>query len=522
VSGLVHDLAGPHVDVVQTHISWVFLIGGDVYKVKKPVDLGFLDFTTLDRRRAACEAEVRLNRRLAEDVYLGVVPVTRERGGRYRLGGSGEVVDYAVHMRRLPDALRGDVRLRSGRLGTDHLRAVAERLARFHADQIPDDAVSAFGMPEQVEQNVRENFEQTRSSIGAYLSQAEAQELETWHMDMLGRHRDLFVGRVRAGRVRDGHGDLRLEHVYLDDAGAVTVLDCIEFNDRFRYGDVCSDVAFLSMDLAYEGRVDLSEAFLGAYAQAAGDYDLYRLVDFYESYRAHVRAKISSILASDEAAPGPARSRAAERARRYYLLALAAERAPLVEPVVVAVGGLIASGKSTLASRIGERMAAPVVDADRTRKQLLGAAPTANISSGAFTGAYGPEATERVYGEVMRRGDAVLASGRPVVLDASFKARAHREKARELAARHGVPFRFVECRSSPDAVRDRLVRRASRAGVVSDARVELLDAFAAAWEPVDELPGDEHLLLDTSGEPAEANLERVARWIPRCPDGLTA
>jgi uncharacterized protein len=515
------DLAGPGVEVVETHISWVFLAEGDVYKVKKPVDLGFLDFRTKAQRLEACEAEVRLNRRLAEDVYLGVVPVTQGPDGRHRLGGEGEPVDHAVHMRRLPDALRGDVRLAEGRIGAAELRRVAERVARFHAMDTSSEDIARFGMPEQVEQNVRENFEQTRGSIGRHLSQAEARELEAWQRDMLTRHRDRFVERVRAGRVRDGHGDLRLEHVYLDDRGPVTIIDCIEFNDRFRYADVCADVAFLSMDLAYEGRVDLAERFLAEYARAAGDYDLYPLVDFYESYRAHVRAKVASILAADESADAAARARAAGKARRYYLLALAAERAPLIGPMVVAVGGVIASGKSTVADQLCGALAAPVVEADRTRKQLLGVPPDADASTGAFVGAYAPEVTNRVYEEVLRRADAVLVSGRPVILDASFKGRAHREAARALARRHGVPFHLIECRADADTVRQRLARREQGGGGASDARADLLDTFLAAWEPVEELPDAEHVTLDTS-LPLDGNMARLRRHLPFWPEGLHA
>jgi uncharacterized protein len=516
VGHLKEDLAGPGVEVVETHISWVFLEGGDVYKVKKPVDLGFLDFRSREQREAACEAEVRLNGRLAPDVYLGVLPVTRGPDGRHRIGGGGERVDHAVHMRRLPDAIRADTRLAEGRLDAGHLRRVAERVARFHAAEAPVDEVARFGMPEHIEGNVRENFEQTRDSIGAYLSPAEARELEAWQLELLDEHRDRFVERVRAGRVRDGHGDLRLEHVYLDEDGSVTIIDCIEFNDRFRFGDVCSDVAFLSMDLAYEGRVDLAERFLAEYARAAGDYDLYGLVDFYESYRAHVRAKVASILAADEGADATTRARAAERARRYYLLALAAERAPLIGPAVVAVGGIIASGKSTVSEQLCGAIAAPVVDADRTRKQLLGASPTQDVSSGAFVGAYDPEVTERVYGEVFRRADAVLRSGRPVIVDASFKSRVHRGQARALARRHGVPFHFVECGADAGVVRQRLARRE---GGVSDARADLLDRFLEAWEPIDEIPSNEHVVLDTS-QPLEGNVDRLRRRLPFWPQGL--
>ncbi|MFW6051689.1 MAG: AAA family ATPase [Myxococcota bacterium] len=514
---LKQDLTGPDVELRETHISWVFLSDGDVWKVKKPVDMGFLDFRTAEQRRAACEAEVRLNRRLAPDVYRGVVPITRGGDGRHRIDGDGEVVDWAVHMRRLPDRIRADVMLAEGRLRPEHLRRVAERVAAFHAEQPGGDAIAAMGRPEAIAANVQENFEQTRETVRQHLSDEEAREIERWQTHVLETQAARFEARVRQGRVRDGHGDLRLEHVYLDGDGSVTIVDCIEFNERFRYADVCADVAFLSMDLAYEGRVDLAEHFLAAYAREAGDYDLYGLVDFYESYRAYVRAKVSSILAADEEADAATRERAGGRARRYYLLALAAERRPLMEPAVVAVGGLIASGKSTVADRLSLVLGAPVICADRTRKELWGVRPTERVGSAAFEGAYSAEFTEKVYAELLRRAEVVVASGRPVLLDASFRSRAHRAAARALARAQGVPFRFVECRVAPVVAKERLRGRVE--GEVSDARLELFDDFVAAWEPVDELPGREHVAIDTA-RPLDDNLARLRERLPAWPEGL--
>jgi aminoglycoside phosphotransferase family enzyme len=263
----------------ETHVSVVLLGDRDVYKLKKPVDLGFLDFRTVEQRRAACEAEMRLNARLAPDVYLGVVPILR----------GGEVVDWAVHMRRLPDDVRADVMLGEGRLTPEHLDDVAERLAAFHDGSSL--APEAFGGPASVRANVEENFAQTRNALASLLRPDEVAELLGWQTSFVQTRWSLFEQRVEAGRVRDGHGDLRLEHVYFT-SPALRIIDCIEFSDRFRYADVCADVAFLSMDLASHGRVDLAERFVARYARASNDFDLYALIDFYESYRAFVRAKV--------------------------------------------------------------------------------------------------------------------------------------------------------------------------------------------------------------------------------------
>lgn len=478
--------------------------------------MGFLDFSTVEKRRSACEAEVRLNRRLAEGIYLGIVPVTLDAGGRHQLEGGGEVVDWAVHMRRLPDNERSDVRLSQGRLQPEAVEAVAARLARFHSASTPTEQAAHFGGIDTVRRNVEENFEQTRASITDYLAPDEVREVESWQLRFLEEKHALFEARLGDGRVRDGHGDLRLEHVYIDDSGGIIVIDCIEFNERFRYADVCADVVFLAMDLAFHQRVDLAERFLAAYAREANDYDLYPLIDFYESYRAFVRGKISSFVVSNPKTPHEARERAATDARRYFLLALASERRSVLPPAVVAVGGLLASGKSTVAARIGALMTAPIVDADRTRKHLAGLASEEPAREAAFQGIYSPGFTEKVYREVFRRADAVLSSRRPVVLDASFRSRELRALARELASRRGVPFTFVECRAPETLLRRRLAQRETERGV-SDGRLEIFDDFLARWEPVDEVPAEDHLVLDTSRsfEETEKTLrERLPVWPP--------
>lgn len=518
ISTLCRDLGDDDTEVVHTHISLVLLGSSEVWKIKKPVDFGFLDFTTLSARREACEAEVELNRRLAPDVYLGVVPITRQTDGRLRLGGSGAPVEWAVHMRRLPDEDRADSRLTAGRLARAEIALVAERLAAFHADARCDAHTSSFGSVEAIEANVLENFAQTRGTVTTHVTSEQALEIEQWQRSFLREHADVFDRRVTEGRVRDGHGDLRLEHVYLDDGDGVKIIDCIEFNERFRYADVASDIAFLAMDLSRAGDVALAEHLVAVYARASQDYDLYGVLDFYESYRAYVRAKIASLLAADRDADVATREHASAQARRHYLLALASERRALLGPQVVAVGGVIASGKSTVAEHVAAELSAPIVDADRTRKHMLGVRETAAVHDASWRGGYDPGFTDQVYAEVLRRAAIVLQSGRPVVLDASFRSRAFRRQARELAEQHGVSFRFVECRVDDEVCRARLRERA-RGKSVSDGRLEVFDDFVSKWEPVRELPDDVHLVLDTS-RPIELNLEHLRRSMATWPRGL--
>jgi aminoglycoside phosphotransferase family enzyme/predicted kinase len=503
VATLQHDLLAQGMQLRQTHISQVFLSETRAYKVKKAVALGFLDFSTLAQRRHFCEAEVELNRRLAPNVYRGVVAITRDADGVHRIAAigetreTGETVEWAVEMQRLPDRDAADRRLAEGRLDRSHMRLLAERIADFHANARCDAETAQFGTAEAIAANVRENFAQTRTSAPKHLAATELAAIERFQLEFVHAQRQLLSARVAAQRVRDGHGDLRLEHCYLSDAGNLQIIDCIEFSPRFRYADVCADVAFLAMDLTFHGRHDLSEAFLADYARASGDYDAYALVDFYESYRAYVRAKVSGMLEEDTKVEPALRVRAGADARKYFLLAEASARPALEAPALYAVGGLLGSGKSTVAERLADIVHAPIVDADRTRKRLFGVAPTTPLHDPAFVGHYSDEATARVYGELLRTAEVILRSGRSVVLDATFAERGRRGAVLDLARRAGVPFRFFECSAPPGLCRQRLAERARTAGV-SDGRVEIFDAFAARFEPADELPADVRVRFETT------------------------
>lgn len=504
---LVEDLARPEayppprpaaVGVITTHISWVFVTDREVWKVKRPVDYGFVDYTTLDRRRHFCDEEVRLNRRLAPDVYLGVVPV-RLDGGRHSLAGSGPIVDYAVRMRRLPDAASAERLLADGVLGHEHLARLAARLAAFYAASAPEPAPTALDV---LRANVEENFTQAEPFVGRLLARETFETVRDWQRERLARDAGLFEARRVQGRIRDGHGDLRLEHVYFE-GDEPTVIDTIEFNERFRVADVAADVAFLAMELDARSRPDLAAGFLAAFATESDDYDLYAVVDFYLSYRAWVRAKVSGLLAADPSTePAKARRKAQEAERLFGLARTYAQPRAGAQPVV-AVGGLIGAGKSTLARALGRVLGMPVIDSDRTRKSLAGVAAMHPAPADAYTPAF----TGRTFAELFRRADVVLGSGRGVVLDATFRSRDLRRRARALAERHGRPFRFVEAVCDDATLRARL--RARVAGVsVSDATEDLLDRFRREFEPVIELPPGEHVAVCTN-VPVASQVEAI-------------
>jgi aminoglycoside phosphotransferase family enzyme/predicted kinase len=495
--------AGAPVELRATHASWVFIAGGDVWKVKRPVDLGFLDFSTVEARRRCCEDEVRLNRRLAPDVYLGVVPVRRDARG-LALDGDGAIVDWAVHMRRLPDEASAAARLARGALGPDELDALAARMADFHreARETP-----ARGAPTTLRANVAANLAETEVHVGDLVDRATFDDVRAFQTRWLGENAALVQRRVDEGRSRDGHGDLRLEHVYFLEGGAAppVVIDCVEFDERYRAGDVASDVAFLAMELELAARADLASGFLARYAEASGDFDLYRVVDFYLSYRAWVRGKVAALIAADDAAPAELRKRKRAEARRDFALARSYAGRALDQAFVVVVLGMIGSGKSTLAAALGRALAAPVVSSDRTRKALAGLAPTERGGPDLYTDA----SRARAYAELLRRAAGVVRSGRSVILDATFSEERTRREASALASTHGARTVFVEVICDEATLRARLAGRRA-GGTVSDATDAELDGLARRYEPP--APREGALVrVDGAALPARVAAEALAQ-----------
>ncbi|HPI91541.1 MAG TPA: phosphotransferase [Deltaproteobacteria bacterium] len=307
------------VTLVQTHISWVFIGDDLVYKVKKPVDFGFLDFTTLDKRRFYTGEELRLNRRFSPDVYLDVVPIS-ERNGTFRFGDTTNIVEYALKMRRISEDHMLYRLLEKGSAGEDVLRQVGAHLARVYGTIASDETARPFGGIEVVSHNIVENFEQTEKYVGGPVSRDAFEAIRNWSMDVLRDRIGIFEERVARGLIKECHGDLHLQHICVD-GDNISVFDCIEFNERFRYGDVASDVAFLAMDLDYNGYPGLAEAFVQAYMAESGDAGLPEVLTFYKVYRAYVRAKVTSFMLDDPGLGDAVKARALTTAGRYYALA---------------------------------------------------------------------------------------------------------------------------------------------------------------------------------------------------------
>ena len=492
------------IHLIATHISWVFITDHDVWKVKRPVDYGFVDYTTLERRRHFCHEEVRVNKRLAPDVYLDVVPICLQRG-RHSFTSNGTIVDYAVRMRRLEEAANAESLLRHGDLSHDHLARFAGRLAAFYATVAPArDSRSG----DALRVNVEENFAQVEPFVGRFVDRETFEAVRAWQREFLEHNANVFATRHEQGRIRDGHGDLRLEHVYFE-GDQIIVIDAIEFNERFRIADVAADVAFPAMELEARGRRDLAASFLADFAMESADYDLYAVIDFYLSYRAWVRAKVASFLAADPSTASDKAQRKAREAETLFQLARRYSAAHTDLGPVLAVGGLIGAGKSTLARALGRSLGLPVVDSDRARKALAGILVTKQAPPQVYSEAF----THQTYQELFRRADVVLGSRRGVVLDATFRERDFRRRARDLAVRHGRSFRFIEAMCDDATLRARLRARAAVGESVSDATEDLLEHFRRNFEPVTELRTDEHVPVSTT-LPLSTQINAVQSTLP--------
>jgi uncharacterized protein len=306
------------IDLIQTHISWVFITDDFAYKVKKPVDLGFLNFTTLRRRHHYLQEELVLNRRLCPEIYLGVLPITAQRD-RVRVGGRGHPIEYVLKMVRLPQDRMMDEVTDKGELNRMHLDRIINRLVPFYEQAATGPRINKYGEPSIIAYNHEENFSRTESLAGEMFPRELFEEIRDFARSFLSRHRELFLKRIREGRIRDCHGDLHMKNICLADN--IYIFDCIEFNSRFRYGDVAADIDFLAMDLDFHGLRDLSRYFIERFAIAYRDPDLLQMLDFYKCYRAYVRGKIHAFTAQDPAQPPEVRDQALKTARAYFDLA---------------------------------------------------------------------------------------------------------------------------------------------------------------------------------------------------------
>lgn len=469
------------VQVVHTHISAVFIVGDLVYKIKKPVNFGFLDFTTPEKRKFFCNQEVQLNSRFSQGIYQGVVGIFKS-GGRINLEGEGDEIESAVLMKRIPpERLLLEI-LRDDKATPELMDRIADRIAYFHSQAARGREIDTFGSPQVIRHNMRENFEQARSYIGRIIDKGTFDEIFELSVGFLDRHADLLNKRVAEGHIRDCHGDLHLDHVVVLDQ--VMLYDCIEFNDRFRYGDTASDLAFLLMDLEYRGYPAFSGQVARRYSQTSGDDDILRLLGYYKSYRAFVRGKVISFTLDEPEISEPEKQCAIETAGDYFKLSLASLK-PMLPPVLIITCGIMGSGKSFLAEKVGRRLGIRTLRSDVVRKQIHGLSPVEHQLDKYGEGFYTSGATERTYRALMETAEDCLRRGESVIVDASFVRYSDRLSALEVAVRSGARFRILLCSAPDEVIKSRLAGRARRVNEPSDGRLEIFPQHKAEFEPLE-------------------------------------
>lgn len=508
----------PPVTAIETHISWVLLDGRFAWKIKKPLRLGFLDFADLATRRHYCDEELRLNRRLAPQLYLEVVPVLGSvdapRLGRAGETVAGETIEHAVKMRQFePGALLSE-RLAAGRLDGAQLGQLAARLALFH-EQAPAAAADApYGSAARIEADTAQVLDGLVPFVAAPTLSALRARLDARACGL----RALFARRKAAGRVREGHGDLHLANaVVLDDE--VTAFDCIEFDAGLRWIDVCSDVGFLAMDLLAHERADLAFGFLDHWLAASGDYDGLAVLRYYLVYRALVRALVARIRAAQRAAPegSPAGSGSPVPDSRgpdylgpdYLGLALRLEGEH--DPRLLVTHGLSGSGKSHLSQRLLGRAGAIRLRSDVERKRLFGMDALHDASAPPGEGLYTADAMQRTYEHLLAQAMHALDAGYPTIVDATFLRARERDAFREAARARGVPFTILQCRAEPTLLRERVAARHAGRTDASDADLAVLERQLREYEA---LRDDERAIAIEADTGRPVDVEALAaRWL---------
>lgn len=486
------------VELLQTHISFVFIAGDYVYKVKKPVNFGFLDFTTLEKRQFYCEEELRLNKRLAPNIYLDVAPITRDEQGRLALDGSKDVVDYAVRMKKIPQDTMLKNLLARGKADAQIMDAVAQKIARFHQEAETGGVIDEMGSIKTIRRNHEENFAQTEKYVDVTIPAYQYRFIKDYVERFLDVKKPLLEKRIADHKIRDCHGDLHLEHICIADE--IIVFDCIEFNDRFRMSDVAAEVAFLTMDLDYNGYPSQAQEFAQAYLKYSGDADMCSLLNFYRCYYAYVRGKVISFRLDQKEIPEAERAEIKKTALKYFDLAYT-YAARLEKPVLMLTAGLIGSGKSYQARYLAQRLGAEVIRTDVLRKELLSIAPAEKHHEAFGQGIYTKDITQKTYEKAVDLAADKIKQGKPVIIDASFKGRSERALAVNLAARLHAPLYVIECVCPDDVVKMRLEKRMLENDNPSDGRWEILQEQKKQYEAINEIPDGGYFKVDTSSDP---------------------
>ena len=490
----------------HTPTSCVFLTDKYAYKLKKPVNLGFLDYSSLEQRYFYCQQEVLLNRRLCPEVYLGVEPIFRS-GSKYSFGAEGTIADYVVKMLRLPETGFLDYMLNQETISKSLIDAIAKKVSGFHQKAQSNDLISGYGSTAHIRKNITENFIQTEKYVGHVVPLAQYQTIQDFSLGFIENNDELFIKRMTNQYIRDCHGDLHAQHICFGDD--VYIVDCIEFNDRFRFCDTASESAFLTMDLEHNGQAMLGDHFFRQYTSYCQDIDAYDLLRFYKCYRACVRAKVACFKSVDSMVGETEKEKAHYAAQQYFDLALTYS---LGKPIVIVMLGLTGSGKTTFATALSKHIGASYISSDITRKQLAGVPKNVHCYGQTNTGIYSPDYNRKTYNSVLSQATEALEKEIPAVLDAAFLRHSERQQAKAMAEKHGAKLLFVECRLDRKLTKDRLEHRMSQESV-SDGTWEIYQMQEQWYEPIEEI-STHSITIDTAMSVAH-NIRQVMERITK-------
>lgn len=481
-----HPVQTP-IPLVQTHVSQVFLTGDYAYKLKKAVNFGFLDFSTLPKRHHFLNEELRMNQPISPDIYVEVLPIARD-GEKFVLGGTGEAVEYVLKMRQFPQESLFINLFEKGDLTDERFEQLGKVVADFHAQTTTNHYISSFGSVAKIKESIDENYEQTKKYIGIAQTQQQYEETKQFTDTLLLENEELFKTRQRENKIREGHGDLHLRNICLW-RDRIQLFDRIEFNEPFRFVDVMYDVAFAVMDLEARGRKDFANVFLNTYLEQTGDWQGLAVLPLYLSRQAYVRAKVTSFLLDDPDISESEKAQARQTATDYYRLAWEYTKRP--QGRLILMSGLSGSGKTTVAREVAKQIGAIHIRSDAVRKHLAGI----SLQERGGEEIYAPQMSQKTYDRLLELAEILVRRGFSVILDAKFDRAFWREKAIALSRSLQVTLHMFSCEASEEVLRQRLSQRTAD---ISDATADLLSQQQATAEPFNESERPYIIAIDTT------------------------
>lgn len=498
----------------ETHISHVFLTERFAYKIKKPVDFGFLDFTTLKKREFYCNEELRLNKRLCPDLYLGVVRITYSEKG-LEVNGSGRAVEYAIKMRRMPDDAIMTQMVKEGKVNAGIISRIASIIAGFHMKNAQENKpvigkkpMAWFGR-EAVREAVEQNFSQTEKYIGVLIDRKKYDFIRDAAHEFLEKRKEMFDARIKEGRIIEYHGDLHTGNIFISNRD-IQIFDCIEFNESFRCGDAVNDVAFLAMDLDFLGKESLSKHFIKKYVEFTGDYTVYSLLNFYKCYRAYVRAKVTSFMYDDPNNTDAKKDELMSTARKYYWLAFEyAQHLNAKRPLLMISCGVSGTGKSRWLKFASDIAGGMLFRTDAVRKKLFSLTGKEAKDDEYRKRYYNDKSMQKVYDFIFDKAEQILEHGGNVAIDASFIKKSNRDAARDIANRHDADFVVIYTTCREETAKNRIHKRMQDKSNISDADFE--HAYLYQTNNI-EAPGkDENVIHINTDMDSEANLKSLKK-----------